>query len=236
MTTETPYRRQEVLTVLSCQTAKNSKSWELTARATFQNRDSKWFLPKRGESHIENGKYLCLIEKGEKWATREQTEEDWRYNWNIIRFNVEPQTEEPVAPTEEAKFEAMDTMPIRPSDTAIVLPQETQRDDHPHKRQSIEKQTQDNNKHKMLRMAVDIFIARTSHTGIEPIPTPDILKRITSLYHGLRAIPHWNTYDGVPSMSSDATGPPQNDGFGEFELLEGDHDPDRAADQIKDSE
>jgi hypothetical protein len=235
MTTETPYRRQEVLTVLSCKTAKNPKSWHLKARATFQTRDSNWFIPKRGESHIENGQYLCLIEKADKWATDTEGEDDWRFNWNIIQFNIEPQAEEPVAPTEEAKFEAMDTMPIRPSDTAIVLPQETQRDDHPHKRQSIEKQTQDTGKAKMLRMAVDVVIAQISQ-ATEAISAPTVLKRIREYYLGLRAIPHWNEYDGVPSMSSDATGPPQNDGFGEFELLEGDHDPDRAADQIKDSE
>ena len=209
MTTETPIQKQEVLTVNDCRIAKNQKSWELKARATFQDRDSNWWIQKRGESHIENGRYLCLIERGNKWATDSQGDGDWQYNWKIIQFNVEQEE-----PTEEAKFEAMDAMPIQPPDVPIVLPQETQRDDHPHKRASIEKQTQDNNKRDMLRMATDIFIAQNYH-ATEPLPVPDVLMRIDEVYLGLLEIPTWNTYDGVPDIDSDATGSPQSDGFGD---------------------
>ena len=209
MTTETPIQKQEVLTVNGCRIAKNQKSWELKARATFQDRDSNWWIPKRGESHIENGRYLCLIERGNKWTTDRQTDDDWQYNWEIIQFNIEQE-----APTEEAKFEAIDAMPIRPPDVPIVLPQETQRDDHPHKRASIEKQTQDNNKEKILRMATDIFIAQNYH-ATEPLPVPDVLMRIDEVYLGLLEIPTWNTYDGVPDIDSDATGSSQSDGFGD---------------------
>lgn len=209
MTTETPIQKQEVLTVNDCRIAKNQKSWELKARATFQDRDSNWWIQKRGESHIENGRYLCLIERGNKWATDSQGDGDWQYNWKIIQFNVEQEE-----PTEEAKFEAMDAMPIQPPDVPIVLPQETQRDDHPHKRASIEKQTQDNNKRKILRMATDIFIAQNYH-ATEPLPVPDVLMRIDEVYLGLLEIPTWNTYDGVPDIDSGATGSPQSDGFGD---------------------
>ena len=202
-------QKQEVLTVFSCESTNNDKSWELKARATFQDRDSNWWIPKRGESHIENGQYLCLIERGKKWATDKKGNDDWQYNWKIIQFNVEQE-----APTEEAKFEAMDAMPIQPSDVPIVLPQETQRDDHPHKRASIEKQTQDNNKRKILRMATDIFIAQNYH-ATEPLPIPDVLMRIDEVYLGLLEIPTWNTYDGVPDIDSGATGSPQSDGFGD---------------------
>ena len=197
MTTETPIQKQEVLTVNDCRIAKNQKSWELKARATFQDRDSNWWIQKRGESHIENGRYLCLIERGNKWATDSQGDGDWQYNWKIIQFNVEQEE-----PTEEAKFEAMDAMPIQPPDVPIVLPQETQRDDHPHKRASIEKQTQDNNKEKILRMATDIFIAQSNAVG-GVLPTPQALSRIEEVYLGLLEIPTWNTYDGVPDMDSD---------------------------------
>ena len=100
MTTETPIQKQELLTVNGCRIAKNQKSWELKARATFQDRDSNWWIPKRGESHIENGRYLCLIERGNKWATDSQGDGDWQYNWKIIQFNVEQEE-----PTEEAKFD-----------------------------------------------------------------------------------------------------------------------------------
>ena len=209
MTTKTPMQKQEVLTVFSCESTNNDKSWELKARATFQDRDSNWWIPKRGESHIENGQYLCLIERGKKWATDKKGNDDWQYNWKIIQFNVEQE-----APTEEAKFEAIDAMPIRPPDVPIVLPQETQRDDHPHKRASIEKQTQDNNKREMLRMATDIFIAQNYH-ATEPLPVPDVLMRIDEVYLGLLEIPTWNTYDGVPDIDSDATGSSQSDGFGD---------------------
>ena len=209
MTTETPIQKQEVLTVVSCESANNHKSWFLKAQATFQNKPGNWWIPKRGESHIEKGNYLCLIQKGEKWTTDRQTDDDWQYNWEIIQFNIEQE-----APTEEAKFEAMGAMPIRPPDVPIVLPQETQRDDHPHKRASIEKQTQDNNKEKILRMATDIFIAQSNAVG-GVLPTPQALSRIEEVYLGLLEIPTWNTYDGVPDIDSDTEGSLQNDGFGD---------------------
>ena len=213
MTTETPIQKQVMITVFSCE-SKNLTTWDLMAQATFQNKPYHWWMPKRGESHIENGAYLCLVERGKKWATDRQSDDDWQYNWEIIQFNVQQE-----APTEEAKFEAMDTMPIRPPDVPIVLPQETQRDDHPHKRASIEKQTQDNNKEKILRMATDIFIAQNYH-ATEPLPVPDVLKRIRVTYLGLWDIPAWNTYDGVPDIDSDAEGSPQSDGLGDSALLE----------------
>ena len=210
MTTETPIQKEEVLTVYGCaQHPRFADTWVLSAQSSFQKEVKDWWLKKTGESHVEDGRYLCLIERGNKWATMGEGDDDWRYNWKIIRFNMQQE-----APTEEAKFEAMDAMPIRPPDVPIVLPQETQRDDHPHKRASIEKQTQDNNKREMLRMATDIFIAQNYH-ATEPLPVPDVLMRIDEVYLGLLEIPTWNTYDGVPDIDSGATGSPQSDGFGD---------------------
>ena len=66
----------------------------------------------------EPGQYSCLVEKGSKWATESEGDEDWQYNWRLIGglSGVEdaPATEATVAPKPIAPLPA-DRDPTRTS-------------------------------------------------------------------------------------------------------------------------
>jgi hypothetical protein len=66
----------------------------------------------------EPGQYSCLVEKGSKWATESEGDEDWQYNWRLIGglSGVEdaPPTEATVAPKPLASLSA-DRDPTRTS-------------------------------------------------------------------------------------------------------------------------
>ena len=236
MTIEAAVTRKEKLTVHSCaQHEKYAGTWVLKAQADFQRDIKNWYLKKGGESDIEPGVYLCLMERGPKWATEGEGDDDWRYNWKIIRFNVDPETAEPVeapVPTEDAKRQAVETAAIIPPAAPIILPERTNQDDHPNKRSSIERQAQDKNKVEIVCKAADVVIAQIGGGG-EAITPADLIKRIDWLYNQMWRIPTWNQYAGIPS---EATGPPESDDFGSIDLLEGDYDPDREADLARDAE
>jgi hypothetical protein len=67
----------------------------------------------------EPGQYSCLVEKGSKWATESEGDEDWQYNWRLIGGlsgveDAEPTDATPTAPKPIAPLPA-DRDPTRVS-------------------------------------------------------------------------------------------------------------------------
>jgi hypothetical protein len=132
-------RKRTLVAVRSAESAPGQYGPQWALQVTYPwmkaGRTAKAWIPRDEFAPApEPGQYSCLVEKGSKWATESEGDEDWMHNWRLIGGlsgveDAEPTDATPTAPK-----------PIAP------LP------DRDPTRVSIERQTS-------LKAAVDLMVA-----------------------------------------------------------------------------
>ena len=162
MTTQTePFRLKDLGDVRTAAPVegRHGPQWELTVQWSFSNYPSRaWINRDPSVTAIASGKYWCIIERGKLNAKQDGTMHDgsqhWMYQWRVIGFDIGDEADAPV--------NAPSVAPVTPINASASIPKTsdtTNRDDHPNKRASIERQSWNNNRIQIMGQAKDIMVA-----------------------------------------------------------------------------
>jgi hypothetical protein len=111
-------RKRTLVAVRSAESAPGQygPQWALVVAYPWMKpgRTAKAWIPRdEFAAAPEPGQYSCLVEKGSKWATESEGDEDWQYNWRLIGGlsgveDAEPTDATPAAPKPLAPLPAVD--------------------------------------------------------------------------------------------------------------------------------
>jgi hypothetical protein len=173
MTTQTePFRLKDMGDVRTAAPVegKYGPQWELVVQWSFSNYTSRaWIDRDPSVTAIAPGKYWCIIERRKLNAKQDGTIHDgsqhWMYQWQIVGFDVGDDADPPVNVPSVAPITPINAGQASVNVASIPKTSDTtNRDDHPNKRASIERQSWNNNRIQIMGHAKDIMVAEMNFT------------------------------------------------------------------------
>jgi len=169
------------------------EQWEIQIKYPFSQYATKQWVDKDGYNAepIVGETYPCIITRGEI-TTEKKTgepydgEKDWMWRWRITEWNTDSPAPAPVAqPAQQAS-----TPGAQPAAPNPLFPDETMKDDHPRKRDGIERTV-------VFKAAVDIHVAM----GILSPDNPEAMALLAALADDL-----WVVLQNIGQDAPAATG------------------------------